>query len=97
MTQETINLNAKLKIEPNSLSVDMDGEKVTMNMENDEFYGINGIGSMILDIIESGELTVAALVSQLTEQYSNDDPEQIEKDVLSFLSESKGYGILLVE
>lgn len=97
MNEQTINLSATIKIQSNTLSVDMDGEKVAMNMDNDEFYGINSVGSLIWSLIEEQEMTVASLYSLLTEHFSQDNPEQIKQELLSFLTECKQHGVVLID
>jgi hypothetical protein len=96
MNAETIDLNGRIKIQPNALSVDMDGEKVAMNMDDDQFYGINGIGSLIWSLIEEQEITVQDLLSMLTNHFNQDDPEQIKNESIQFLTECRDYGVLLI-
>jgi hypothetical protein len=97
MNEQPIEMNATIRISGNALSVDMDGETVAMNMDNDEFYGIDAIGSLVWRLIETQEMTVESLYKQLTEQFSEDDPQQIRSDLFAFLNACRDYGVIAID
>lgn len=97
MNELTIEMNKTIKISGNALSVDMDGETVAMNMDNDEFFGIDAIGSLVWRLIETQEMTVESLYKQLTEHFGEDDPEQIRSDLFAFLKACREYGVIAID
>ena len=97
MGEQLIDKNATIRIQSSYLAVDMDGDKVAMNMDNDQFYGINSVGSLIWNLIEEQEMTVGSLCTILSEQFSQNDPDQIKQDVVSFLDECEERGIVLID
>ncbi len=97
MTEESLDFNATLKIDPNALSVDMDGDVVTMNLTDNQFYGVNDIGTLIWRTIEEHEMSVSELYQSLTERFKDDDPEQIKQELTAFLLSCRDKGVLVIE
>ncbi|MCP4127959.1 MAG: PqqD family protein [Gammaproteobacteria bacterium] len=97
MNEQTIEMHSVIMVDSNSLSVDMDGEEVVMNMGSGEYFDINGIGSLIWGVIKQQETTVASLFAQLTECFCEDDPGQIKSDLFVFLAECRECGIIAID
>jgi len=74
---------------------DIDGETVMMSIQNGEYYGLDGIGSRIWELIEK-PVRVSDLIDTLLEKFDV-DRETCEKDVLKFLNELNKDRILEVE
>ena len=64
-------------------SIDMDGEKVMMNIEKGKYYGFNSVGSRIWDLIEE-PLTVQEVISVLLSEFKI-DVKTCHDTVLKFL------------
>jgi len=71
---------------------DVDGEKVMMSVEDGQYFALEPIGSRIWELIES-PTRISDIVDTLVRQY---DVERAacERDVLAFLEELDGAGLL---
>ena len=74
---------------------DIDDEKVMMNVEKGQYYGLDPIGSRVWELIER-PIRVSELIDALAPKYDV-DRETCERDVLAFLEELREDGILRVE
>jgi len=97
MSHDEIAPTAMISIEPYSLSVDMDGEMVAMNTDENTFFGINDLGAYIWSVIEHQALSFDALLSQLCGHYPEIDAQKIKKDMNVFLLACQDAGVLLIE
>lgn len=66
------------------VAADMDGEKVMLSIEKGKYFGLNGIGSRIWDMIEK-PLTVREMVAELLKEYDVEE-KTCQHDVQAFLS-----------
>ncbi|KJS17964.1 MAG: hypothetical protein VR69_02780 [Peptococcaceae bacterium BRH_c4b] len=66
------------------VAVDMDGEKVMLNIEKGKYYGLDGIGSRIWELLEKPH-TVREVVAALLEEYDVEE-KTCQCDVLAFLN-----------
>lgn len=78
-----IELNSIVVQNSNLDAVDMDGEKVMMNLERGKYYGLNSIASRIWELIDKPQL-VKNLIMGLLMEYDVDE-KICEKNVLTFL------------
>ncbi|MBK1875655.1 PqqD family protein [Pelagicoccus mobilis] len=74
------------------LSCELDGEVVSMSIAEGSYFGINGVGSEIWRRIKSPR-RVDELCQELVSKFEV-SPEQCEADVLEFLEELRGSGLL---
>ena len=70
----------------------LDDEVVMLSMENNEYYGLNIIGSRIWELIEK-PILFTSLIDQLISEF---DVEQIvcEKDTREFLNKLDANGLI---
>lgn len=73
----------------------VDNETVAMNVQNGKYYHLNETGSRILSLLEE-PLSVAALCEELKGQYRADE-EKLRQDVLAFIGEMVGMGLVEVK
>lgn len=99
MTEDkpSIDINDTVSITNDSICVVMDDERVALNMESNEYYNINDIGSLIWTMIEKQPQTLAALCEQLYTQFSDDDQEVIKTDVINFVVTCQQQGTLAIK
>lgn len=74
------------------IAADMDGEKVMLNIEKGNYYGLDNIGSHIWELIEKPQ-AVYAIVAILLKEYDVQE-EQCQGDVLSFLEKTYQEGLI---
>jgi Coenzyme PQQ synthesis protein D (PqqD) len=74
---------------------DIDDEKVMMNVEKGQYYGLDPVGSRVWELLER-PVRVAELIDALTLKYDV-DRATCERDVLAFLEELHEDGIIRVE
>ncbi|WP_094603508.1 hypothetical protein SPSIL_010550 [Sporomusa silvacetica DSM 10669] len=79
---------------PGLLAADMDGETVMLNIEKGTYYGLDGIGSRIWQLIEKPH-TVRSIVATLLEEYDVEGTA-CQNDVLDFLNQLSSKGLILV-
>jgi hypothetical protein len=90
----TIELHSVVVRTADLLSTPVDDEIVILNPERDNYVGLDAIGRSVWDLIEQPS-EVAALCRTLGEEFDG-TAEQIEIDVLAFLSEMADEGIVRV-
>lgn len=78
-----IGLNSIVAQKPELDAVDMDGEKVMMNLDKGKYFGMNSVGSRIWDLISKPQ-SVINLISILLIEYDI-DIKTCEDNVLTFL------------
>lgn len=91
-----MNLDRKVHINNNMDSKRFNGERVMMNLEKGKYFAFNGIGSKILDIIESeGEIELYVIVDRLLEEYDVTN-EICEKTVINFIGKLMAQDLVLL-
>lgn len=83
MNQTTSILNRKLTISENTLSQELHGEIVILNMESESYYSLNPVGSKVWQLLTSKE-NVKGAIEQLFQIYLVDEPT-LHHDVLCLL------------
>ena len=74
------------------VAADMDGETVMMNIETGKYYGLDGIGSCIWELIEEPH-TVCEVVHALLADYDVDE-KTCQNDVVAFLNKLCNQGLV---
>lgn len=71
------------------------GETVLLNLDNEQYYGLDGVGSSLWQLIETGT-TFGQAVAALLEEF---DVEQavLEADLKAVLTDLSANGLLLVD
>ncbi|MDD5170350.1 MAG: lasso peptide biosynthesis PqqD family chaperone [Syntrophales bacterium] len=95
MTKENISTESIVSQIEDIVASDIDDEKVMMSIEKGRYYGLDPIGSRVWELIEK-PVKVVDLIDALLLKYDV-DRETCERDVLAFLEELHGDGILQVE
>ncbi len=75
-------------------AANMDGEIVMMNIETGNYYNLGKTGSIIWNMLES-PISVETLIHGLMEKY-NVTQQQCEVEVLSYLNELRGEGLIVI-
>jgi len=93
--QAKINLKSIVSHANGFVAADMDGEKVMLNIEKGNYYGLDGIGSCIWELIEK-PCTVQQVVSSLLQEYDVEE-EQCQNEVLIFVRELHSQGLVVID
>jgi len=73
----------------------VDNETVAMNVQNGKYYHLNETGSRIFDLL-AGPRSVQSLCEELKNQFRADE-SALCQDILGFLGEMAGMGLILVD
>lgn len=90
-----INLNSHVRRKTGLLSVEINGDIVTLNEVLGEYYSLNQVASDVWKRLEE-PIRVGDLVTGLAEDYEG-DPAQIRNDVLGLLGILQQKGLLAIE
>lgn len=74
------------------LAANVDSELVMMRLESNGYFGLDAIGRRVWELLRTPR-TVASLCAELEQEYDV-EPAACESDVLRFLNELVGYGIV---
>lgn len=90
LTKETT-----IKKSPNAIESEIDGDVVLMNLDNNEYYSMDNIGSTIWKMLEEPK-TIAEILEQLMEIYDV-SAETCEKDTMKFLNQLLDKKIIVAD
>ena len=88
-----MDLNQKIVLKENVFSQNIDDEIVLLDMQSENYFGVDGVGTVILQKIVK-PLSLQSLKESLLEQYDVEE-EVLESDMLSFIE--KLYDHELIE
>jgi uncharacterized protein YjbK len=90
----TITLHQSISIKPDVLVQELEGEIVLLNLDSEEYFGLDDVGSnMWLTLKDTGSVQVA--YDRLLEQYDV-EPEQLKADFLELIEKWLQHGLLEV-
>lgn len=95
MKKQILTKDSIIKQTGDVVASEIDGETVMMSIENGEYYGLDGIGSHIWELIRK-RIKVSDLIDCLMKKYEVDF-DTCEKDVMAFLNELNQDNILVVK
>ncbi|HEX2914866.1 MAG TPA: PqqD family protein [Chloroflexia bacterium] len=84
----------KLSIPEDVLIQDLDGELVLLNLENEQYYGLDEVGSAMWTALTKSESVEAAC--QSLEAAYEVEPERLEQDLHEFVEQLVKNGLLKV-
>lgn len=90
LTKET-----SIKKSPNAIESEIDGDVVLMNIDNNEYYSMDNIGSSIWKMLDE-PIRIAEIIDQLLEKYDV-SPETCEKDTMKFLNQLLEKQIIAID
>ena len=76
------------------VAADMDGEKVMLNIEKGKYFGLNGIGGRIWELLEKPQ-TVWEVVAALLKEYDVEE-KTCQQDVLTYLRKLYVQGLVAI-
>lgn len=84
--------DTRLKRSKGLITTEVDGELVMMSVDKGKYFGLNEIGHAIWQLLDKFS-TPAEIISQLQKEYKV-DRETCEEDVMDFLQEMAGKGVV---
>lgn len=87
-----LDLATRIERNPDLVFTEMDGETVMMSLEQDEYFGLGGVGSRIWELLAQ-PTTGAQIRDEIVAQYEVES-EACERDVLHFLHELDEAGLI---
>ncbi|HEU5373511.1 MAG TPA: PqqD family protein [Gaiellaceae bacterium] len=91
----TVPGDAGLRIPAHVLSRRAGDETVLLNLENEQYYGLDGVGTRLWELVEAGT-TVAAAVANLGSEYSV-ERGVLEGDVKALIADLSQNGLIVVD
>lgn len=93
--ENSLSLPKQVKASENVLFQEINGEFVLLNMESEQYFGLDEIGARIWEgIIE--ELSPSVVLHQIEELYDV-EPDTLKKDYLNLIEEMKSENLVIIE
>ena len=89
-----IELNSVVSKSTELLASELDGELVMMDVETGKYFGLNGVGSVIWNLIDKPH-SVSEICSQLEKEYDV-EASTCEQEVLAFLNSMDTEKMLVI-
>ncbi len=87
-----MDLKRNVRLSPDLISQEISDETVLLNLESEDYYGLDPVGTRIWQlIVELGDLQL--IYEQLLAEYEV-TPEQLATDLEAFLDEAADQGLL---
>ena len=86
--------NSTLSVPPHVLSRMAADEAVVLNLESEEYYGLDGVGGRLWELVEEG-ITFGQAVSTLQGEYAV-DRDRLTEDLRSVLGDLVDKGLVLI-
>ncbi|PIW44712.1 MAG: PqqD family protein [Zetaproteobacteria bacterium CG12_big_fil_rev_8_21_14_0_65_54_13] len=87
-----LNMSDVVRRNPEIVHSDMDGETVMMSVNEGSYYGLNGVGSQIWELLEQ-EMSVDAICTELLGHFDVEE-KQCCSEVLAFLEEMSTSNVI---
>jgi hypothetical protein len=92
---QNMNLNQNISLSPDVISQEVSGETVLLDLESENYFGLDEIGTRIWQLIkETNELQ--SIFDTLLEEYDVSE-ERLQLDVTTLLTEIEGLGLVKLE
>jgi hypothetical protein len=90
-----LKLPERVKISDDVLFQEMDGESVLLDLTNEQYFGLNEVGTRIWQLLSENGETVEVL-SQLTGEFDADE-QILQRDLALLLNELEAGGLIVIE
>jgi len=90
-----MNLNQTITLSPDVISQEVSGETVLLDLESENYFGLDEVGTRIWQLIkETNDLK--AIYDTLLSEYDVQE-ERLQQDLDTLLSEISGLGLITLE
>jgi hypothetical protein len=86
--------NQKVSVAPNVLVQDLAGESVLLNLQTEQYFGLDDVGSRIWQVLTERE-SVGKAIDALGAEYDV-EPEQLQQDVENLIEDLLAHGLVEV-
>ncbi len=91
----SLNLNQTIALSPDVISQEVSGETVLLNLESENYFGLDEVGTRIWQLIkETNDLK--AIYDILLNEYEVTG-ERLQQDLFTLLTEIEGLGLITLE
>jgi len=94
-TELELGHDSRLSIPDHVLTRQAAGETVLLNLDNEEYYGLDGVGSRLWELIEAGTTYGQAITTVLDEYEVT--REELEADLMRVVNDLHANGLVLVD
>jgi ornithine carbamoyltransferase len=94
--EENMDLNQKVVFADTVFAQEVDGEMVLLDMESENYFGLDGVGTDIWQAIENCQGVLQCVFEKLLEMYQVDE-EVLRKDLSAFVAQLEENGLVKVE
>ena len=94
-TELELGHDSRLSIPEHVLTRQAAGETVLLNLDNEEYYGLDGVGSRLWELIEAGTTYGQAITTVLDEYEVT--REELEADLMRVVNDLHANGLVLVD
>ncbi|WP_265263958.1 PqqD family protein [Spirulina subsalsa] len=85
-------LTQRVTLAPDVLMQDLAGEAVLLNLNNEQYFGLDEIGTRMLEVLQESS-SIAEASAVLVEEYDV-DIERLKADLLKFVDELLAYELV---
>ena len=90
-----MNLNQTITLSPEVISQEVSGETVLLDLESENYFGLDEVGTRIWQLIkESGDLQ--AIYNTLLDEYEVEE-QRLQTDLEALLGEIAGLGLITLK
>ncbi len=90
-----MNLNQTITLSPEVISQEVSGETVLLDLESENYFGLDEVGTRIWQLIkETGDLQ--AIYNTLLDEYEVEE-QRLQTDLEALLSEIAGLGLITLK
>jgi hypothetical protein len=90
-----MNLNKTITLSPEVISQEVSGETVLLDLESENYFGLDEVGTRIWQLIkETGDLQ--AIYNTLLDEYEVEE-QRLQTDLEALLSEIAGLGLITLK
>jgi hypothetical protein len=95
MSDRTIEARSRLAVPSHVLSRKAAGETVLLNLDSEEYYGLDGVGDRLWGLLEGGT-TFGHVIAALLDDYEV-ERAVLEADVSALLADLADSGLVLID
>ena len=93
--QQVFSISSTPVVAKEHVSADLAGEVVIVNLSNGVYYGLEGVGYRVWDLIQK-PITIESLRDVLAEEYDV-NPRRLESDLMTFFQTLESEGLVSIE
>ncbi|MEA5419807.1 PqqD family protein [Spirulina sp. CCNP1310] len=90
----SIALGDRITLAPDVLIQELAGESVLLNLNSEEYFGLDDIGTRMIAVLNESD-SVAIAQAQLLAEYEV-EPEHLSQDLLKLISDLQTHGLITI-